>query len=113
MRKLFAVLIVLAICVVGFGFYRGWFALSSPSPPAGSNEVNVNLATDTGKMRQDAETVRDKAVELTGNDGEDSAEPVETPTVEVQPEQVSPDDGQGAEPLEVTPQEVQPQSNGN
>ena len=55
------VLLVLAICVVGFGFYRGWFALSSPSPTAGSNEVNINLATDTDKMKEDAQTVKDKA----------------------------------------------------
>jgi hypothetical protein len=103
MRKLLAVLIVLAICVVGFGFYRGWFTLTSPSPPAGSNEVNVNLATNPDKMKADAERVRDKAEELTGNAANDSAEPAERPTDEVQPR--SPDDGQ--------PQEVQPQSNGN
>jgi hypothetical protein len=83
MRKLFAVLIVVAICVVGFGFYRGWFALSSPSPDAGSNKVNINLATDTDKMREDAKTVKDKAAELTGNATEGPAEPADRPTDEV------------------------------
>ena len=72
MRKLFAVVIVLAICVIGFGFYRGWFALSSPSPAAGSDQVNVNLATDTGQMKDDADAVKDKAAELTGNAAEET-----------------------------------------
>ena len=71
MKKLFAVFTVLAILVVGLGFYRGWFALSRPASDAGSNTVNINLATDTDKMKQDAEMVTDKATELTGGVTED------------------------------------------
>jgi hypothetical protein len=71
MRKLCAVFAVLAILVVGLGFYRGWFALSRPASDAGSNTVNINLATDTDKMKQDAEMVTDKATELTGGVKED------------------------------------------
>ena len=66
MKKLSAVLIAIAILVVGLGFYRGWFALSRPAPDAGSNKVNINLATDPDKMKQDAKLVTDKATELTG-----------------------------------------------
>ena len=66
MKKLSAVLIVIAILVVGLGFYRGWFALSRPAADAGSNKVNINLATDPDKMKQDAKLVTDKATELTG-----------------------------------------------
>jgi hypothetical protein len=66
MKTLSAVLIAIAVLVVGVGFYRGWFALSRPAPAAGSNTVNVNLATDPGKMKQDAQAVKDKATELTG-----------------------------------------------
>jgi hypothetical protein len=65
-KKLSAVLIAIAILVVGVGFYRGWFALSRPAPDAGSNQVNINLATDPDKMKQDAKLVTDKATELTG-----------------------------------------------
>ena len=44
MKMTFAkVLVVLALCVVGFGFYRGWFALSSPGRGTESNKVNINL----------------------------------------------------------------------
>jgi hypothetical protein len=66
MRRLGAVLIVIVLLVVGLGFYRGWFALSQPAPPAGSDAVNINLATDPGKIKQDAQAVKDKATELTG-----------------------------------------------
>jgi len=70
MKKLGAVLAVLAILFVGVGFYRGWFALSRPAD-AGSNKVNINLATDPDKMKQDAQALKDKATELTGGVTED------------------------------------------
>jgi hypothetical protein len=66
MKKFITVMTVLAILIVGVGFYRGWFALSRPTPEAGSNMVNINLATDPDKMKQDARAVKDKATELTG-----------------------------------------------
>ncbi len=66
MKQFFAIVIVLAICLVGFGFYRGWFVLSSPSSTDGSNQVNINLATDQDKMKDDVEIVKDKAAALTG-----------------------------------------------
>ena len=71
MKTLSAVLIAIAILVVGLGFYRGWFALSRPAPDAGSNQVNINLATDPDKMKQDAAMVKNKATELTGGVKED------------------------------------------
>jgi hypothetical protein len=103
MKKVIAVIVVLGVCAVGFGFYRGWFALSSPSPTAGSNEVNVNLATDTDKMKEDVQTVKDKAAELTGSSTEGSAEPVAPPANDVLPRQRASDDGQipPGEPQEV------------
>ena len=60
------VLVVLVLCVVGFGFYRGWFALSSPARDTQSNKVNINLSMDGDKVKEDAETVKEKATELTG-----------------------------------------------
>jgi hypothetical protein len=71
MKRLAVVLIVIAILIVGLGFYRGWFALSRPAADAGSNKVNINLATDPDKMKQDVEAVKDKATELTGGVTED------------------------------------------
>jgi len=66
MKTLGAVLLAIAILVGGVGFYRGWFVLSRPAPAAGSDTVNINLATDPGKMQHDAQAVKDKATELTG-----------------------------------------------
>lgn len=47
MKKLFAVLFVLVVCVVAIGFYRGWFALS----------------VDRDKMNEDAKAVKKKSVD--------------------------------------------------
>jgi len=75
MNRLFMVLMVLALLVVGFGFYRGWFALSSRSPDAGSNKVNINLTVDRDKMQEDAEAVQNKTSELTGKATDGANEP--------------------------------------
>jgi hypothetical protein len=65
-KKLFAVVVVLVLVVIGVGFYRGWFALSSPSADQGSNKVNVNLTVDRDKIQEDAAAVQNKTAELTG-----------------------------------------------
>jgi hypothetical protein len=65
MKKLSTVLVILAILVVGVGFYQGWFAISRPASEAGSSKVNINLAADPEKMTQDAQLIKDKATELT------------------------------------------------
>jgi hypothetical protein len=66
MRRIGTVLIVIVILFGGLGFYRGWFALTRPAAQEGSDTVNVNLATDPGKMKQDLHMAEDKATALTG-----------------------------------------------
>ena len=66
MNRLFAFLVVLLLCVVGIGFYRSWFTVSSPSPNTESHKVNVNVTVDPDKVKADAEIVKEKAEELTG-----------------------------------------------
>ena len=58
-------MIVLAVIVVGLGFYRGWFTVSG-NREAVSHKVDVNLTVDPDKVKEDAQTVKDKATELTG-----------------------------------------------
>ena len=82
MNKLFAFLFVLLICIAGVGFYRSWFTVSSPSPNAESNKVNINLTVDPDKVKADAETVKDKAAELTGQATEGANELVDPPSDE-------------------------------
>jgi len=77
MNRLFAFLIVVVICVAGIGFYRSWFTVSSPSPNAESHKVNINLTVDPDKVKADAETVKDKAAELTGQATEGANELVD------------------------------------
>lgn len=77
-RVIFPALIVLVLLVVGVGFYRGWFALSGSNADSGSKKVNVNLTMDGDKFEEDARTVKDKAVELTGQATPEPAAPVPT-----------------------------------
>ena len=66
MKRLGSVLVAIAILIVGVGFYRGWFAVSHPAADPGTNKVNINLAANPDKMKQDAKIVTDKASALTG-----------------------------------------------
>lgn len=61
---LFTGLVFVLLCVVGVGFYRGWFVLASQGGDE-SGKVEVNLTVDSDKAKADAETVKDKARELT------------------------------------------------
>ena len=67
MKQFLALLIVLAILVIGVGFYRGWFTVSHERE-ADSNKVDVNLTVDPDKVHEDAETVKNKAEQMTGQD---------------------------------------------
>jgi hypothetical protein len=66
MKRLIPVVVVLALVVVGLGFYRGWFTLSSSDSDKANHKVNVNLTMDGDKFQEDARTVKNKATELTG-----------------------------------------------
>jgi hypothetical protein len=63
-KTIITALLVLVIGVVGVGFYRSWFTLSSPGPDTGPNKVNVNLTLDGDKMQEDASAVQKKTSEL-------------------------------------------------
>jgi hypothetical protein len=65
MKSILWIVAVLAICIVGVGFYRGWFAFSGPQRDA-ENRVNINLSVDPDKVAEDAETVKEKTSELAG-----------------------------------------------
>ncbi len=69
---LFKVAVVLVLCFVGIGFYRGWFVLSSQSSQSSDNKINVNLTMDPDKAKEDAESVETKARGLTGTSEEET-----------------------------------------
>jgi hypothetical protein len=60
MRSLFKLLIVLLICVVAIGFYRGWFSVSRSHPNPEDNKVNVNVSVDKAKMKSDVKEAEQK-----------------------------------------------------
>jgi hypothetical protein len=74
MRKLtlFKVFIVLLLCFVAVGFYRGWFILSSQGGGDDGGKVGINLTVDPDKAKQDAQAVESKARELTGSAAEET-----------------------------------------
>lgn len=53
MKRFAALLLLMAIVVLGMGFYRGWFVLSS-GRHLGSNKVDVNLTVDPDQVKADA-----------------------------------------------------------
>lgn len=62
--RIISVLLVLALCVVALGFYRGWFSMSSRPHDAQSNKIDVGLTVDPDRMKEDTRMVRDKTTEL-------------------------------------------------
>lgn len=65
MKKICSLLTLLTVIVVSVGFFRGWFSVSGSREAVG-HKVDVNLTVDPDKVKADAETVKDKAAELTG-----------------------------------------------
>lgn len=53
MNRIIIVLVLLGVCAVGLGFYRGWFRVGSDSADGTSH---VTLSVDTDKLQQDRKT---------------------------------------------------------
>ena len=56
MKKFCVSLTVIAVIVIGLGFYRGWFALTGGRETESQN-IDVKLSVDTDKVKHDAESV--------------------------------------------------------
>ena len=53
-------LLIVTLCAIGFGFYRGWFDVSSHSRETQGNKVDVTLTVDPDKVKEDATKVKEK-----------------------------------------------------
>jgi hypothetical protein len=71
MRKFLLVLVLLTACVIGVGFYLGWFGISTARDTAGKTGVNLMINQD--KIKSDTERARQKAREVV-NRGADQGE---------------------------------------
>lgn len=65
------IILVLAVCV---GFFRGWFSVSTDKELFG-NKMDVNLHVDPDKMKQDANTLEQKAKALLSSENRDTQLP--------------------------------------
>ena len=74
------VLVVLALCFVGWGFYAGWFVMSRQDSNPQDNKVNVTLTVDGDKARADADSVGAKVQGLTNAAPEKSPQPTDQKT---------------------------------
>lgn len=63
MIRLLGVLAVLAICIIGIGFYRDWFVLSGKKADVG-NKVKVGLTVDPDKAKEDVKSVKEGVKDL-------------------------------------------------
>jgi hypothetical protein len=56
--KFLLALVLVAACVVGLGFYLGWFTMATAADTPGKSGVNVTI--DRDKIKSDAERARQK-----------------------------------------------------
>lgn len=64
MRKFLGTLVIILLIVAGVGWLRGWFEISTDSQ---DEETNIELRIDKERIRQDAESAKEKAQELTSS----------------------------------------------
>jgi hypothetical protein len=65
-------LLIVTLCVIAVGFYRGWFTVSGESSSAPTNKIEVNLTVDRDKVNEDAQSVKEKTTEPTGEATEEA-----------------------------------------
>ena len=61
MKRLFLLVVVLAIAVAALGYYLGWFALTKTEV---DGKPTITVTVDKDKVRQDEQKAKDKAAEL-------------------------------------------------
>ncbi len=70
MRTVLKLVLVLALCLILVGFFRGWFTFSRQSGGPGSEKVNVNMSVNKGKIKSDVnkaeEKIKEEVKELEG-----------------------------------------------
>jgi hypothetical protein len=61
MRGLVRWLLILVVCLVGIGLYRGWFTLSRQNAPG--DKVDIDVSVNKQKMKSDVQKVEKKVKE--------------------------------------------------
>jgi hypothetical protein len=63
MFSLIRALLVIGLCLVGIGLYRGWFSFTTPHRDAQSNNVNISVSVNATKLEADVAKVEEKIAE--------------------------------------------------
>jgi len=61
MKGFLVLLVLLALGIVGFGFYRGWFSMATENT---DHKPKVSFSMDQDKIKEDEEKVKDKVHDL-------------------------------------------------
>jgi hypothetical protein len=61
MKGFCAFVVLLLIAIVGFGFYRDWFHISSENE---DHKSNLTISVDKGKINEDEQKAKDKVHDL-------------------------------------------------
>jgi hypothetical protein len=81
MFSLIRSLVVLVICLVGIGLYRGWFSLANAARDPETHKVNISVSVDADKMKADARKVKTRITEEVAQRVKQLDEPSQTQTV--------------------------------
>jgi hypothetical protein len=60
-KGLLAVLVVILLAIAGWGYYQGWFQVSTSNA---DHKSNVTLSVDQDKIRADEEKLKEKVRDL-------------------------------------------------
>ena len=61
MKRLFLLIVVVAIAVAALGYYMGWFAVTKTEV---NGKPTVTVTVDKDKIHQDEQKAREKAADL-------------------------------------------------
>ena len=74
MRKFLGTIVLLAAVLIGVGWMRGWFDISTQSA---DDKTNIEFRIDKEKIKQDAEAAKEKAREIASPSGEDAGSSID------------------------------------
>lgn len=69
MKRIFVFLVLIVIGLVGFGFYHGWFQVSSNSS---GGKTHIGITVDKNKIEEDEKKALEKVKEV-GSEVKDKA----------------------------------------
>jgi len=62
MKNLIVLIVLVATCLAGVGWYRGWFTVTNE--PAGNEKSKITVTVDKEKIHADEKKAADKAREV-------------------------------------------------